>query len=52
MQQFDFTLLFIWYLVPFTLLGLKAALASYRARKKKAELREIEGKITPFAREL
>jgi hypothetical protein len=52
MLQFDFTLLFIWYAVPFVLLGLQAALAGYRAWKKRTELRQIEKKITPFLREL
>jgi tryptophan-rich sensory protein len=52
MLQFDFTLLFIWYAAPFALLGLQAALAGYRAWKKRTELRQIEKKITPFSREL
>jgi len=52
MLQYDFTLLFIWYVVPFALLGLRAALAGYRAWKKRSELRQLEKKITPFAREL
>jgi hypothetical protein len=52
MLQFDFTLLFIWYIVPFSLLGLRAALAGYRAWKKRTELRQLEAKITPFTREI
>ncbi|MDH4213556.1 MAG: hypothetical protein OEV85_06515 [Candidatus Thorarchaeota archaeon] len=52
MLQYDFTLLFIWYAVPIGLLGLRAALAGYKAWKKRAELRQLEKKITPFTREL
>ncbi len=52
MLQYDFTLLFIWYVVPFALFGLRAALAGYRAWKKRSELRRIEKNITPFTREL
>jgi hypothetical protein len=52
MLQYDFTLLFIWYAVPFALLGLRAAFAGYRAWKKRSELRQLEKKITPFSREL
>jgi hypothetical protein len=51
-MQYDFTLLFIWYVVPFALLGLRAALAGYKAWKKRTELRQIEKKITPFTREI
>ncbi len=52
MLQYDFTLLFLWYAIPFALLGLRAALAGYRAWKKRTELRQLEKKITPFTREL
>jgi len=52
MLQYDFTMLFIWYAVPFAFLGLRAALAGYRAWKKRSELRQLEKKITPFTREL
>ncbi|MFW9960980.1 MAG: hypothetical protein ACFFDV_08175 [Candidatus Thorarchaeota archaeon] len=52
MLQYDFTILFIWYAVPFALLGLRAALAGYRAWKKRSELRQLEKEITPFTREL
>jgi len=52
MLQYDFSLLIIWYVVPFALLGLRAALAGYRAWKKRSELRQLEKKITPFSREI
>jgi hypothetical protein len=52
MQQFDFTLLFIWYAVPFALLGLRAVFAGYKASKKKGELRRLEKRVTPFTREI
>jgi hypothetical protein len=52
MQQFDFTLLFIWYAVPFALLGLRAAHAGYKAWKKKSELRRLEKTVTPFTRKI
>lgn len=48
MLQFDMSLLIIWYVVPFGLLGLRAALAGYRAWQKRNELRRLEEKITPF----
>ncbi|MGY5871321.1 MAG: hypothetical protein RTV72_03660 [Candidatus Thorarchaeota archaeon] len=51
MLQFDLTLLVIWYVVPFGLLGLRAAYAGYKAYQKRQELRRLEKKITPFTRE-
>ncbi|RDE14034.1 MAG: hypothetical protein C4K48_06885 [Candidatus Thorarchaeota archaeon] len=52
MLQYDLTILFIWYAVPISLLGLRAALAGYRAWKKRSELRQLEKKTTPFTREI
>ena len=52
MLQYDLTILFIWYAVPISLLGLRAALAAYRAWKKRSELRQLEKKTTPFTREI
>lgn len=52
MLQYDLTILFIWYAIPISLLGLRAALAGYRAWKKRSELRQLEKKTTPFAREI
>ncbi len=51
MLQFDFTFLILWYVVPFALLGLRAALAGYRAHQKRREMRRLEEKITPFTSE-
>ena len=51
MLQFDMTLLILWYVVPFGLLGLRAALAGYRAWSKRQEMRRLEKKITPFTSE-
>jgi hypothetical protein len=48
-MQFDFTLLIIWYVVPFLILGGRAALAGYRAKQKRDELRRLEEGITPFS---
>jgi hypothetical protein len=48
MLQFDMTLLILWYVVPFALLGLRAALAGYRAHQKRQDMRRLEEKITPF----
>ena len=48
MLQFDMTFLILWYVIPFSLLGLRAALAGYRAYQKKQEMRRLEEKITPF----
>ncbi len=48
MLQFDMSLLIIWYVVPFGLLGLRAVYAGYRAWQKRKELRLLEKKITPF----
>jgi cell division protein FtsL len=48
MLQFDMTLLIIWYVVPFGLLGLRAVYAGYRAWQKRKELHRLEEKITPF----
>lgn len=51
MLQFDFTFLILWYVIPFALLGLRAALAGYRAHKKRQEMRRLEERITPFTSE-
>jgi hypothetical protein len=48
MLQFDMTFLILWYVIPFSLLGLRAALAGYRARQKRQEMKRIEEKMTPF----
>ena len=48
MQQFDLTLIAIWYIVPLALLFLRAAYAGYKVNKKKKELRKIEERATPF----
>lgn len=48
MLQMDLTFLIIWYVVPFGLLGLRAAYAGYKAYQKKQEMKRIEEKITPF----
>ena len=42
------TLLVIWYVVPALLIGGQAALAGYRAKKKRDELRRLEENSTPF----
>ena len=52
MLQIDFTFLVLWYVVPFALLGLRAALAGYRAHQKRQEMRRLEERITPFTREI
>lgn len=52
MLQIDFTFLILWYVVPFALLGLRAALAGYRAYQKRQDMRQLEEKITPFTREI
>jgi len=51
MLQLDFTFLILWYVVPFALLGLRAALAGYRAHRKRQEMRRLEERITPFSSE-
>ena len=51
MLQLDFTFLILWYVIPFALLGLRAALAGYRAHKKRQEMRLLEERITPFTSE-
>jgi hypothetical protein len=51
-MQFDLTLLIIWYIVPFGLLGLRAAYAGYQAYQKRKEMRRLEERITPFTREI
>ncbi|MGY5857795.1 MAG: hypothetical protein RTU63_00380 [Candidatus Thorarchaeota archaeon] len=48
MLQMDFTFLILWYVVPFGLMGLRAALAGYRAYQKRQEMKRLEEKITPF----
>ena len=52
MLQFDFTFIILWYVVPFGLLGLRAALAGYRARQKRQEMHRLEERITPFTSEI
>jgi len=52
MLQFDFTFLILWYVVPFGLLGLRAALAGYRAYRKRQEMHRLEERITPFTSEM
>ena len=48
MLQIDFSFLILWYVIPFALLGLRAAFAAYRAYQKRQEMRRLEEKITPF----
>jgi hypothetical protein len=47
-MQADFTYIIIWWVVPIVILGGRAALAGYRARKKRQELKLLEDKSTPF----
>jgi hypothetical protein len=49
-MQFDMTLLIIWWGVPLLILGGRAALAGYRAKKKRDELKRLEENSTPFTR--
>ncbi|MFX1484136.1 MAG: hypothetical protein ACFFCP_13225 [Promethearchaeota archaeon] len=51
-MQFDMTLLIIWYVVPIIILGGRAALWGYRAKKKRDELKQLEKKSTPFTRKI
>ena len=48
MLQMDFTFLILWYVIPFGLMGLRAALAGYKAYQKRQEMKRLEEKITPF----
>ena len=48
MLQMDFTFLILWYVIPFGLLGARAAYAGYKAHKKRQEVKRLEEKITPF----
>ncbi|TFG99226.1 hypothetical protein E4H12_03505 [Candidatus Thorarchaeota archaeon] len=48
MLQFDFGFLILWYVIPFALLGLRAAFAAYKAYRKRQEMRLLEERITPF----
>jgi len=48
MLQMDFTFLILWYVVPFGLLGARAAYAGYKAHQKRQEMKRLEEKITPF----
>jgi hypothetical protein len=50
-MQFDFTILIIWYIVPFLILGGRAALQGYRTKKKRDQLRKLEESVTPFSKE-
>ncbi len=52
MLQIDYSYLIIWWVVPIVVLFGRAALAAYRTRRKRNELRRIEEKSTPFTREL
>jgi len=52
MLQLDFSFLILWYVIPFALLGLRAALAGYKAYQKRQEIRRLEKRITPFTREI
>ena len=52
MLQVDFTFLILWYVVPFGLLGLRAALAGYRSYQKRQEMRRLEERTTPFTSEI
>jgi hypothetical protein len=47
-MQYDFTYLIIWWVVPIVILGGRAGLAGYRARKKRQELKRLEETSTPF----
>jgi hypothetical protein len=46
------SMLIIWWIVPIVILGGRAALAGYRARKKRQELRQLEENSTPFTRKI
>ena len=48
MLQMDFTFLILWYVVPFGLMGLRAAYAGYKAYQKRQEMKRLEERITPF----
>ncbi len=52
MQQFDLTLIAIWYIAPLALLFLRAAYAGYKANQKKKEVKKIEERSTPFTSKL
>ncbi|TFG33738.1 hypothetical protein EU527_06850 [Candidatus Thorarchaeota archaeon] len=52
MLQFDMTLIAIWYIVPLSLLFLRAAYAGYKTKRKKNELKRVEEKSTPFTSKL
>ncbi|MHA1742309.1 MAG: hypothetical protein ACTSVD_09505 [Candidatus Thorarchaeota archaeon] len=52
MQTADLTMLIIWWVVPMVILLARAALAAYRTRQKRTELRELEERATPFTRRL
>jgi hypothetical protein len=47
-MQYDMTMLIIWWVVPIAILGGRAALAGYRAKKKRDELKRLEESSTPF----
>ncbi|MGD9395488.1 MAG: hypothetical protein PVJ05_03580 [Candidatus Thorarchaeota archaeon] len=47
-MQYDMTMLIIWWVVPIVILGGRAVLAGYRAKKKRDELKRLEESSTPF----
>jgi len=52
MQFFDMTLFILWWVVPAAILMLRAALAAYRTKKMRDQLRELEERSTPLTRPL
>jgi len=46
------TMLIIWWVVPMVLIMGRAALAGYRAKKKRDELKRLEESSTPFTRRI
>ncbi|MHA1768259.1 MAG: hypothetical protein ACTSV3_00200 [Candidatus Thorarchaeota archaeon] len=50
-MQLEHTMLIIWWVVPILILAGRAALAGYRTKKKRDELRRLEETITPFSGE-
>jgi hypothetical protein len=49
-MQMDMSMLIIWWVVPIIILGGRAGLAGYRAKKKKDEIKRLEESSTPFTR--
>ncbi|MHA1964835.1 MAG: hypothetical protein ACXACG_06305 [Candidatus Thorarchaeota archaeon] len=51
-MQIDLSYLIIWWVVPIVILGGRAGLAGYRARRKRQELKQLEENSTPFTSKL